>query len=408
MKILVVTSSYPRFEGDGSAPFVKSICENLAALGNQVSVIAPFDIDVKKQPQTQIEVHRFKYILPLKLHIMGHARSLDSDVKLKPLTYLLIIPYLFFSFITSLIVAFKFKPEIIHVHWVIPNGPVAWLLSKITKVPYVVTLHGSDIFVANKNRVFRKISNLVFRNSLRITACSLRLAENAKTLGGKDKVVLLPWGADPVIFSPDFKSSDYKAKNNIPQEAAIILALGRMVYKKGFANLIDIWPQVLAEYPDTYLIIGGDGPIRNELQKKVRDLNIPNILLPGKIPWNVVPEFLANGDIFVLPSIRDHYGNEDGLPTVLLEAMSSGLPVIASEIGGVSLVVQNGHNGVMVAPGNKNQLKVAINQFLENKDNLKVMGKNARADVVEKYNWRNVAIKLIEIFTYAIIRQKNG
>jgi len=71
-------------------------------------------------------------------------------------------------------------------------------------------------------------------------------------------------------------------------------------------------------------------------------------------------------------------------------------------------VVQNGHNGVMVAPGNKNQLKVAINQFLENKDNLKVMGKNARADVVEKYNWRNVAIKLIEIFTYAIIRQKNG
>lgn len=371
-------------------------------------MIAPYDVEVKRDQDSLVELHRFKYILPSKMHIMGHARSLESDVSLKPFTYLLIFPFIFFSFLKSLSVASKFKPDIIHVHWVLPNGPVALLLSCFLKIPFVVTLHGSDIYVANKNRVFRKIADLIFRRSAQITACSSSLAENAQRMGGSGKVILFPWGADPNVFTPDFRKKDYRDSIRIPQDATLILALGRMVDKKGFVNLVSIWPQVIGMYPNSYLIIGGDGPVRDQLQKIIREDNISNIFLPGKIAWNEVPEFLANGDIFVLPSVRDRYGNEDGLPTVLLEAMGSGLPVIASEIGGVSLVIKDGHNGVLVEPGDPKQLRDAILRLLENTDNLKVMGNNARTDVVEKYNWRNVAINLVQLFNSAIYRPKNG
>ncbi len=315
---------------------------------------------------------------------MGHARSLEADIKLRPCTYLLILPYLIFSFINCFILAIKIKPDVIHIHWVLPNGPIGWLLSCLLKIPYIVSLHGSDIYVANKNSLFRKIAGIVFRSASAVTACSPNLAAHARRMGAGEKVILIPWGADPSIFLPTLRGSEYRTLKGFPTDATIIMALGRMVYKKGFGQLLAIWPRIVAKYRNAFLIIGGDGPIKNELEQVIHDQKLLRVLIPGRIPWDEVPLTLANSDLFVLPSIRDQHGNEDGLPTVLLEAMASGLPVITSSIGGVPLVVEDYHNGILVEPGDTEQLFHAIEYFLVNRNAIRDMGINSRVDVVTK------------------------
>lgn len=402
MNILVITSSYPRFEGDGTAPFVKSITEGLVDLGHKVSVIAPYDCEVEKDYSYKASVYRFKYIIPKRFHIMGHAKSLESDVRLRPLAYLLIIPYSLFSFIKSLSVSLKIKPEVIHVHWVLPNGPIAWLLSKTLQIPYVVSIHGSDIYISNKNFLFRKLASLIFKGAKSITACSPELMNKANKLYACNKVILLPWGADPQIFSPNFRNSDYWKIRGYPQNGIMVVALGRMVHKKGFDQLVKIWPRIKSEFSNAHLIIGGEGPIKNQLEKLVQDEAIIGVTLPGRVPWNEVPYLFANSDIFVLPSVKDPYGNEDGLPTVLLEAMGSELAVIASSIGGVPLVINNFQNGILVEPGDADQLYNALKYLISDKERRIELGRNARNDIQNKYTWEAVAKKFENIFKNAI------
>lgn len=406
MNILVITSSYPRFKGDGTAPFVKSISENLVDLGHDVSVIAPYDCEVEEDNSNKAKVYRYKYVFPKRYHILGHAKSLESDVRLRLLTYFLIFPFILFSLFKSLSVSFIRKPDLIHVHWVLPNGLVAWILSKIIKVPYVVSIHGSDIYVSNKNFLFRRIASLVFDGASQITACSPELMRKANILGASEKVILLPWGADPKVFTPNLRIADYRNKMGYPQNTVIVVALGRMVYKKGFDLLVKIWPRIMAKYNNAHLIIGGDGPLKSHLEKIIQEEKIKGISLPGLVKWNEVASLFANSDIFVLPSIKDPYGNEDGLPTVLLEAMGSGLPVIASSIGGVPLVIDSYQNGILIKPGDTEELYNALQYLLNDKARRIEMGLNARRDIENKYNWKMVAMEFEQIFATSIEMSK--
>src|SRR4030065_1247221 len=154
MRIAVLTSSYPRFSGDGTAPFVQSIAETLVKFGHVVDVIAPYDKEVKTTDSKGVKIHRFKYSLIKSFHIMGHGRALESDVRLRPLAILLLPFYLSAAFIKLLQVTRQQKTEVIHVHWVLPNGPVAAMVAKLRRIPFIVSLHGSDMFMARKNRLY--------------------------------------------------------------------------------------------------------------------------------------------------------------------------------------------------------------------------------------------------------------
>ncbi|HEY9077615.1 MAG TPA: glycosyltransferase [Anaerolineaceae bacterium] len=404
MNILILCSSYPRFPGDGTAPFVQSIALSLAKLGNQVDVVVPWDPLAQPMSRQRVEVHRFQYIFPKSLHIMGHARSLKSDTDLNPLTYLLLPFFLFFGFIKTLHILRARKSEILNVHWVLPNGLIALFVSWVSGIPLVVTLHGSDIFVAQKNFLFGWIASLIFHRSKYVTACSPELAEAAQRLGASStKVKLIAWGADPQIFKPEKRSNQYRSDLGFQADHILVAALGRMVYKKGFNVLLDAWSIVVKAFPKAVLVMGGDGPLRDSLTEQAAQLGIlAGIKFLKRINWDDVPAFLASMDIFILPSIKDPKGNIDGLPTVLLEAMSSGLPVIASEIAGVPLVINNYENGVLVPPGNPEILANAIIDLIQNEQLRVNLGTNARHSITTQYNWDEVGKIFIQLYQQAI------
>jgi glycosyltransferase involved in cell wall biosynthesis len=404
MKIAVLTSSYPRYPGDGTAPFVKSMAENIVWLGHKVVVVAPYDPKVRRMESGGVQVHRFRYVIPQRYHIMGHAQAMEADVRIRPLSYLLLPLFMIFEFLQLLRVAIINKSEIIHVHWVLPNGPAAMLVSMILRIPYVLSLHGSDVYIAKKNKLFGLVAGWVFKRASAVTACSEDLKAAAISLGAPDRVTLIAWGADPDIFSPSKKSGVFLDSLGLDGKQPIISALGRMVYKKGFDILIEAWKDVSSKVPDAHLLIGGDGPLREDLIAMSDRITVADrITFVGNVNWEEVPEFLSSSDLFVIPSIRDKHGNIDGLPTVLLEAMACGVPVVASRLGGIPLVIADGKNGRLVPPGDATALSRALLELIQDAILRSALGKQARMDVVTKFNWSNVAKVFIELFEKALV-----
>ena len=393
MRIAVLTSSYPRFPGDGAAPFVQSISEHLAGLGHAVEVVAPYDpavvaSDTAGPTAGSLRVHRFRYVWPARLHIMGHARAMEADVRLRPLSLLLLPLFLAAAFLTLWRVTGRQKSQAIHVHWVVPNGPVAACVAALRRIPFVISLHGSDIFFARRNRLFGAVAGWVFRRAGGVTACSPELRDGALALGAR-QVQLLAWGADPQVFHPQRRSTAYRQASGWesgPQEAVVVTALGRLVHKKGFDRLV----------------IGGDGPLRMALEVQAQQLGLQGrVSFAGRIPWDQVPKFLASSDVFVLPSVRDAQGNMDGLPTVLLEAMGCGLAVVASRLGGIPLVIEDGQNGLLIPPDDVPALENALEKVLQPAAR-QALADAAQRSVEQTFNWANVARILAEMCEQAV------
>lgn len=408
MRITVLASSYPRFEGDGTAPFVQSIAEHMARLGHDVAVVAPYDAAVRATEGSPVPVHRYRYAPVDRWHIMGHARSLARDNQLRLGAYLLLPFFLLSGLWAALRVARRQKAEIIHAHWVIPGGLTGALVARILGIPLVVSLHGSDIFVAQKHRLFGWVAGRVFRRAAEVTACSDHLRQGALDLGAApDRVHLVAWGADPERFHPHVPTMD-RSRVGLAPEDVVLVTLGRIVPKKGFHFLVRTLPALVRAHPRIQLLIGGDGPVREELTGIASALGLgARLHLPGQVAWHDVPAFLAAGDIFVLPSVLDAAGNTDGLPTVLLEAMAIGKAVVATEIGGVPLVIKHRVNGILVSPGNVDSLTRAISELLTDGDLRARLGAAARSSVETDFNWTEVARRMSSLCESAMMRDRS-
>lgn len=405
MNICMVTSSYPRFRGDIAATFVKSLCEHLVKLGHRVHVLAPYDPAVRDD-DSMVKVHRFKYIWADNLCLVGHGRSLEADVKVRREVYWLTPFYLGAGFWRLLRLNLDHKFDVIHAHWVLPSGPIAAMVAMLCRLPLVVSLHGSDIFVAGKNHLFAAVAQSVFAKATEVIACSNDLAERAMRLGlAHEKVRIIPYGVDVHKFcSDETKERALREKLGIASDELVVLSLGRLVYKKGFEYLIRAIPQVIAKFKEVKFIIVGAGPLQNQLRLISKELRVSEyLLMPGRVPWDEVPQYIGMCDVFVVPSIRDHSGNVDGLPNVLLEAMASGKPIVASRIGGIPDVIRHERNGLLVDEKKPQQLASAINRLLASSGLRKQYGSAAREKAKRELNWENIAKATAEIYKQAVI-----
>ena len=403
MKIAVLTSSYPRFPGDGTAPFVMAFCEGLTKLSNDVIVAAPYDPLVRPTGSTKVKIKRFRYIWPDRLNLMGHARSLRAEVSLRPLSYLLLPFFLLGAFISLYRITGEQESNLIHVHWVLPNGLIAAWVAALRHIPFVVSLHGSDIYLARRNKIFGLLAKYIFHRASGVTACSPELLEAAAEMGAPQNSVLLAYGVDSEKFIPDQRNNEFRQMLGIGKDDLLIVTLGRLVYKKGFNVLIDSTAEIVKSGTNIHVVIGGEGPLKSELNDQVKTLNLRDcIQFIGPISWDQVPEFLASGDIFVLPSIRDQYGNIDGLPNVLLEAMSSGTAVVASDIPGVKSVLDDSQSGILVSSGDPRSLSQKIKILVENPTLRHTLGKAGRTLIQEHFTWDAIVKKLEKLFESVI------
>jgi phosphatidylinositol alpha-1,6-mannosyltransferase len=232
-----------------------------------------------------------------------------------------------------------------------------------------------------------------------LTGCSPELVDRILALGlPRERSRVIPYGVDTTRFAPDpGRRSIWRERLGVPGDALLVGTVGRMATKKGFHVLVEALPRVLARHPLVHVVFAGAGDRLEEFRSALaawRD----RVHFPGLVLQDVLPDLYRALDLFVLPAVHDRKGNVDGLPNVILEAMSSGLPVVASGISGIPLAVEDGRTGRLVSEGDPLALAAALDELLAAGDARRTWGRAGREKVCRELTWDAVARRYHEAY----------
>lgn len=402
----MIASSFPKYPGEMTAPFIEEIAAAVVERGHEVHMLLPDHPELKRGDQVRgIQIHRYRYAPHPSLNVWGYAGALHNDVQMRNAA-LLVAPLAVASAWRTMAQLTAQQPfDLIHGHWSIPNGFPAWLLARQRKLPLIISTHGSDVSVAERTAPTGWINTAIMRYASAITAPSSDLTTRAAALGAEPaKLHVLPYCVDAVDFRPDpAAGAAFRQQHGLDATTPLLFTVGRMVEKKGFRYLVQAFAQVLNQHPTAKLMIGGYGPGLEQLMAQAADLGIGEaVLFPGAIGHDVINSALNAATIFVLPSVRDRSGNVDGLPNTLLEAMGAGRPIIASKIAGVPGVITSGEHGLLVAPAQPQALSSAISDLLNQPERARLLGRAARLRVETELTWNRYAERLEQLYLGAI------
>jgi glycosyltransferase involved in cell wall biosynthesis len=269
--------------------------------------------------------------------------------------------------IFSLLMIRKERPDILQCMMLTPNGFVGVLARGFLGVRAIPWARGGDWYLT-RGIVGRRIISYVIRNSYTIFVQTEKIRREILREFPKKNIIVVPNGVE------------LKKK---PASRDKVVFVGNLIERKGVEFLIMAMKGVDAE-----LLIVGNGPMRPRLEVMSRD----NIKFVGKVMSHEVERYMRQGKIFVLPSVRG-----EGLPNVILEAMSMGLPIVATNIAGIPDVIEHGKTGFLVEPGDPEQLRKYIKRLLENDKLRERMSRNC-LEKVKKYSWENVIRRLETIY----------
>jgi glycosyltransferase involved in cell wall biosynthesis len=404
MRVLVLTSSYPKFPGDGTAPFIERIVEEVARRGHEVDIVLP------RHPQLVVDGRsgdrrlRFFpfYAGPARPHVWGYATSMRADTRVRAVA-LAVAPVASWSAMGVMRKRIHDgRYDLVHVHWALPNGPVAALAASSSALPLVVSLHGSDVFVAERSRVFRAIARWVLRRSAWVNACSRDIADRVRSMGLVPKAPdVLPYGVD----LSDFASGDagaWRARIGANEGDFVVVGVGRLVAKKGFTHLVRAAAILRSQGVPVRVVLGGTGDLAGDLAEQVRAERCEAFVrLLGNVPHDQVGGLLAAADAVAVPSVRDERGNVDGLPNVLLEAMAAGCVIVASRVGGIPDVVEAERNGLLVPPGDPPALAAALRR-LRDDPQLRSRLASAARETARQHSWTSYGDRLIRGYEHVL------
>jgi glycosyltransferase involved in cell wall biosynthesis len=384
-----VTTSYPRFPGDSVGTFMEPIARAVAALGHEVHIVAPWHPLVTRGAEEEgVHFHFYRYAPLRALNVFGYAVSMRADVRLRSAAYFAAPLALAAGWRAARAVARRHRATVMHGHWVIPGGVTA--AAAAPALPLVISLHGSDVYIAERLAPARFAARRAFRRAGFVTACSDDLADRAIVLGAdRSRLETVPYGVDVDRFRPDAASrAERRRELSVGDHVPLLFAAGRLVRKKGFEYLIDALPDM----PGAVLAIAGDGTLGDELRERARARGVAErIRFLGNQPQGRVGEYLGAADVVCVPSVRDDSGNVDGLPNVVLEALACGTPLVTTAAGGIGAVVENGRTALVVPERDSAALAAAATRILADPEGGRRMGQAARALVQARFGWPRVA-----------------
>lgn len=283
------------------------------------------------------------------------------------------------SFISTFKILTKFKPQIIHTH--LSSWVYVFLWGLIYSVNILHTVHSMPIReCTGAARILRKY--LYKTKSIIPVAISDMIAKQTSELYN------LPSDFIETIYNPVDIQKFQDNKGYINKKYITFVNVARFTAIKNQTILVDAFYRVQKELPNTLLVFVGDGELRIQVEEKVRKLHLEEyVSFTGII--SDVSDILAQSDIFVLPSAYE------GLPLTILEAMAAGLPIIASSVGGIPDIVKD--NGILIEPGNREELALAMIELAKSSENRKKMSEIAKNEV-KKYDISKVTIKYEKLY----------
>jgi len=408
-RVVMVTTSYPRFPGDSVGTFMEPIAKGVAARGHEVHIVAPWHPAITRaREEDGVFFHFFKYAPIRQLNVFGYASGLRADEHVRGAAWAAAPFALAAGWFKAMRVAQKRRATVMHGHWVVPGGAIASFARP--SLPLVISLHGSDVFVAERIAPARTLARRVLGRAGCVTACSADLASRAVSLGAPPaRIEVVPYGVNARRFAPDADAREaLRTGVRIPTDTPLLFSAGRLVRKKGFEYLIDALPMVSTTAAPV-LAIAGVGDLRQELETRVRTAGLASrVMFLGNLKQDQVATWLAAADVAVVPSVRDDSGNVDGLPNTVMEALASGTPLVATPAGGIGAVVEDGRTGLLVEERDPAALARAIASLLQDPSLRRRIGQDARAMIEARYGWDAVASRFEETYDRALAFNSSG
>jgi glycosyltransferase involved in cell wall biosynthesis len=398
--VVMVATSYPRFPGDGVGSFMAPIAEGVAARGHEVHMVLPWHPAITlPAEQNGVHFHFFKYAPTESLAVFGYAGGLKADTALRGAAWAVAPLALVAGWRTARQVAMRYRATIMHGHWVIPGGLMAAAARRTC--PLVVSLHGSDVFVAERNGLARRAARATFARAGWVTACSDDLRTRAIALGAApERIETVPYGVDAMRFRPDPAVRLQMRRELGLGDQPLVVSAGRLVSKKGFEYLIDA-AALMTDMPDVCFAIAGDGDLRQALVSRAPLGS--RVRLLGNRSQDDIARLCAAADVIAVPSIRDDAGNVDGLPNFALEALASATPVVATRAGGLPQAIEDGVTGRLVAERDAVELAQALRTLFQHPDDARRLGAAARAHVKARFGWARTAERIETAYENAVV-----
>ena len=356
MRILHVVTAFPRSRDDVMVPWLVELLKRLPAAGYEVEVFTSAYRGGGGDSYEGIPVHRFRYF-PARWEDLTHDEAAADRMRRSLLYRVMPLFYIAGGMWAIWRLARQRKFDIIHVHWPVPHVLFGWLARRtVAGRPGLVTSwYGAELHLVKSSLPWlRGFVRWALRTSDAVVAIS---TYTAGRIAGFAKV--------PVQVIPyTLGFSEVTAVHRVPNAGSFrILFVGRLVSRKGVNHLIAAL-QRLRNDLNARLTVIGDGPERASLARQVLDGGLQDrVDFRGRVDDSVLKESYAATDVFVLPSILDTRGDTEGLGVVLLEAMSYGVPVVGSEIGGITDIIEDGESGLLVPPADPDQLARALERL---------------------------------------------
>jgi glycosyltransferase involved in cell wall biosynthesis len=393
----MVTSSYPKYPGDVTAPFIESIARGVADRGHRVDVVLPHHPELRRGDDEPVRFLPYRYAPRDEWSRWGYAQSLEADHRLRRGAYLL-APLVAVALRRALSQRLQDERyDVVHAHWLVPNGVLVDDITRAHGAALVISLHGSDVFVAERLAPARWMARRALRRAGAVTACSADLHRRALALGAPARRThTVPYGVDVEAFAPREAAPEVRRRLGVAEDAFLVLGLGRLVEKKGFSYLVE----AAARTGGVEVVIAGEGDLRGALTEQARALHAP-VRLVGALDRETMAGALSEADVVVVPSVVDRAGNVDGLPNALLEALASGRPVVASRVAGIPDVVEDGVNGVLVPERDAGALAQALRRLAREPETRERLGREARRQAMERLSWEAAARRFEECYVQA-------
>lgn len=393
MRIVEVTTFFPNSADRYRAVFVENLVRAMRSRC-AVSVVSPvpYALPLRFLPRLRAQSR------------IGREEDVDGIRVLHP--RFLVVPKVnwlsgFSYFVGVLPLLYRLvreqKPELLHVHCAYPDGVGGALAARALGLPYVVTVHGSDINVYATRRGLRSQIRWALRGAIGVIAVSRDLEAKVRRLlhGAATPLSCIPCaGFDAGTFFPRPKAES-RAALGLGQRARVVMFVGQLVPVKGVDLLVEAWARLhrgRAVGSEDRLVIIGDGRCRADLERRVATAGIcENVRFIGTVPQAEVSRWIAASDLLCLPS------HNEGTPNVIVEAFASGVPVLATRVGGVPALVSEGVNGLLVPPGQAGALADELAQGLSRTWDVQTIRQS-----VAHLTWANIAAKNCEFIDSVI------
>lgn len=347
-RICLLTSSYPRFEGDIAGSFVRDLCREIAASGPSFDVVSPDGPGSVPLGDDGISVHRITYFLPRCAQRLCYGDGMESNLGRNFLLSLQ-APFFFLFFLAG---SWRYSRRcgLIWSHWLVPAGLAGAIVSMFSGTPHVVTIHSGGLHLLKRIPFGGSLARFIYRHSRGVTAVSeYSLREFASLIGcGRHEHIraeVLPMGVRMSAAIGRVERERLREKYGLNGKCAF-LYMGRLIRLKGIHNLLCAARRVR----NAKLLIAGEGPEKASLERMAAEFGI-DAEFYGFLTGRRKQEVLSACDVLVYPSMASPSGRTEGSPVVILESLASGRPVVASAVGGIPEVIKDGLNGYLVPMG---------------------------------------------------------